>query len=38
MQDEGIPPFIAVIASSVLIIGVIVAAVIVGAVLIIGGS
>jgi hypothetical protein len=38
MQDEGIPPFIAIIASSVLIIGVIVAAVIVGAVLIIGGS
>ena len=35
MQDEGIPPFIAVIASSVLIIGVIMAAVIVGAVLII---
>ena len=38
MQDEGLPPFIAVIASAVLIIGVIVAGIILGAVLIIAGS
>jgi hypothetical protein len=38
MQDEGLPPFIAIMASTVLIIGVIVAAVIVGAVLVVGGS
>ncbi len=30
MQDEGLPPFIAIIASTVLLIGVIVAAVVVG--------
>ena len=38
MQDEGLPPFIAVIASTVLIIGVIIAGIILGAVLIIAGS
>ena len=31
MQDEGLPPFIAILASTVLLIGVIVAAVVVGA-------
>lgn len=38
MQDEGLPTFIAVMASTVLIIGVIIAGVILGAVLIISGS
>ncbi len=38
MQDEGLPPFIAVLASTALIIGVIVAGIILGAVLIIAGS
>jgi hypothetical protein len=38
MQDEGLPTFIAVMASTVLIIGVIIAGVILGAVLIIAGS
>ncbi len=34
MQDEGLPPFIAILASTVLLIGVIVAAVVLGAVLV----
>jgi hypothetical protein len=34
MQDEGLPPFIAMMASAVLIIGVIMAGVVVGAALI----
>jgi hypothetical protein len=34
MQDEGLPPFIAMMASTVLIIGVIMAGVVVGAALI----
>jgi len=38
MQDEGLPTFIAVMASTVLIIGVIIAGIILGAVLIIAGS
>jgi len=38
MQDEGLPAFIAVIASTVLIIGVVVAGIILGAVLIIAGG
>ncbi len=38
MQDEGLPPFIAIMASTVLIIGVVIAGIILGAVLIIGGS
>ena len=38
MQDEGLPTFIAVMASTVLIIGVIIAGTILGAVLIIAGS
>ncbi len=38
MQDEGLPPFIAMLASTVLIIGVIIAAAITGVVLIIGGT
>ena len=34
MQDEGLPPFIAIMASTVLLIGVIIAAVVFGAVLV----
>ncbi len=35
MQDEGLPPFIAMMASAAMIIGVIVGAVITGAILIV---
>jgi hypothetical protein len=38
MQDEGLPTFIAVLASTVLIIGVVIAGIILGAVLIIAGG
>ena len=38
MQDNGIPPFIAVMASTVLIIGVVIAGIILGAVLIISAG
>jgi hypothetical protein len=34
MQDEGLPPFIAILASTALLIGVIVAGVVLGAVLV----
>jgi hypothetical protein len=38
MQDDGIPAFIAVMASTVLIIGVVIAGIILGAVLIISAG
>ena len=38
MQDDGIPTFIAVMASTVLIIGVVIAGIILGAVLIISAG
>jgi hypothetical protein len=38
MQEDGIPPFIAIMASTVLVIGVIVAGIILGAVLILSGG
>ena len=38
MQEDGIPPFIAIMASTVLLIGVIVAGIILGAVLIVSAG